>query len=169
MRRPAGTIVMPPMEKAMSETVKKPAKAAPKFEAPMFDPAKVEVPEMFREMAEKGVEQAKESYARLRTAAEQAADLAEDTYLTATRGSTEFSLKAIEALRTNVNANFDYARQLLAAKSLSEAVELSATHMREQFDTLSAQAKEFSALAQKVAADAAEPIKASVSKNSKLN
>ncbi|MEX2128334.1 MAG: phasin [Xanthobacteraceae bacterium] len=153
----------------MSETVKKAAKAAPKFEAPMFDPAKIEMPEMFREMAEKGVEQAKESYARMRTAAEETTDLVEDTYLTATRGATEFSLKAIEALRANVNSSFDFARQLLAAKSPSEAVELSSTHMREQFDVLSAQAKDFSALAQKVATETAEPMKSSVNKTFKTN
>ena len=150
--------------------VKRAAKAAtPKFETPKFDPSKVEVPEVFRDMAEKSVEQAKEGYARMRSAAEEATDLVEDTYLTATRGATEFNLKAIEAIRTNVNANFDYARELLAAKSFSEAVELSATHMRKQFETLTAQTKDFSSLAQKVATETSEPIKSSVSKNFKIN
>jgi phasin len=129
----------------------------------------MEVPEVFREMAEKGVEQAKDGYARLRSAAEDATDMVEDTYLHATRGATEFNLKAIEALRTNVNSSFDFAREMLAAKSLSEAVELSTTHMRQQFEALTAQAKEFSALAQKVAAETSEPIKSSVSKNFKFN
>jgi len=153
-----------------ADNVKRAAKAAtPKFEAPKFHPSAVEVPEMFRDMAEKSVEQAKEGYARMRSAAEEATDLVEDTYLTATRGATEFNLKAIEALRTNVNANFDYARELLAAKSFSEAVELSATHMRKQFETLTAQSKDFSSLAQKVATDTSEPIKSSVSKNFKIN
>lgn len=151
-------------------TVKKAAKSAapkfeaPKFEAPKFDPSKIQVPEVFREMAEKSVEQAKEGYARLRTAAEDATDVVEDTYLQAARGATEFNLKAIEAIRTNMNASLDYARELLAAKSMSEAVELSATHLRMQFDALSAQAKDFSTLAQKVATDAAEPLKSSVNK-----
>jgi phasin len=154
----------------MKDNMKKAAKAAaPKFEAPKFDPTKVQVPEVFREMAEKSVEQAKDSYARLRTAAEDATDVVEDTYLQATRGATEFNLRAIDAIRTNVNANLDYARELLAAKSMSEAVELSATHLRTQFDALSGQAKEFSALAQKVAADAAEPFKSSVNKTFKPN
>ena len=155
----------------MSDTSdnKRAAKGGAKFEAPKFDPRAAEVPEAFRDMAEKGVEQAKEGYARMRSAAEEATDLAEDTYLTATRGATEFNLKAIEALRANVNANFDYARELLAAKSFSEAVELSTTHMRKQFETLTAQTKDFSSLAQKVAAETSEPIKSSVSKNFKIN
>jgi phasin len=152
------------------ESVKKAAKAAaPKFEAPKFEAGKFEIPEAFREMAEKGVEQAKEGYARFRSAAEDATDMVEDSYLTATRGATEFNQKAIEALRTNVNSSFDYARELFAAKSFGEAMELSATHMRQQFESLTAQAKEFSALAQKVTAETAEPIKSSVSKNFKIN
>jgi phasin len=152
------------------ESVKKAAKsAAPKFEAPNFDAAATEFPEAFREMAEKGVEQAKEGYARFKSAAEEATDMVEDSYLTATRGATEFNQKAIESLRTNVNSSFDYARELLGAKSFSEAMELSATHMRQQFETLTAQAKDFTALAQKVTAESAEPIKATVSKNFKLN
>jgi phasin len=152
------------------ESVKKAANAAaPKFEAPKFEAGKVEFPEAFREMAEKGVEQAKESYARMRGAAEQATDMVEDSYLSATRGATEFNMKAIETLRTNVNSSFDYARELLAAKSFAEAMELSATHMRQQFEALTEQAKEFSALAQKVSAETAEPIKANVSKNFKIH
>ena len=152
------------------EAAKKAAKAAtPNFEAPKFEAGKIEFPEAIREMAEKSVEQAKEGYARIRSAAEEATDMVEDSYLTATRGAVEFNMKAIETLRTNVNSSFDYARELLAAKSFGEAMELSATHMREQFESLTAQAREFSALAQKVTAESAEPIKSSVSKNFKIN
>lgn len=150
------------------ETFKKTAKTA-KVESAKFEAVATQFPEAFREMAEKSVEQAKEGYARIRNAAEEATDMVEDTYLTATRSATEFNLKAIDALRANVNSSFDYARELLAAKSFSEAMELSATHMRQQFETLSAQAKEFSALAQKAATDASEPIKSSVAKNFKIN
>jgi len=152
----------------VKDTIKKTGKTM-KVEGEKFEAATTQVPEYFRELAEKGVEQAKENYARIRSAAEGATDMVEDSYLTATRGATEFNLKAIEALRTNVNSSFDYARELLAVKSFSEAMELSATHMRQQFETLSGQAKEFSALAQKVAAETAEPLKSSVSKNFQVN
>jgi len=141
--------------------------SAPKFDMPKFDPSKFEMPEMLREMAEKGAQQAKDTYARFKTAAEEATDLIEDAYLHTSKGATEFNLKALEALRVNVNSGFDYARGLLATKSLSEAVELSASHVRKQFDALSGQAKELSALAQKVAADASEPVKSGVSKTFK--
>jgi hypothetical protein len=93
---------MPDFTEAAKDTVKKTAKTA-KFEAPKFEAPAVQFPEAFREMAEKGVEQAKEGYARIRTAAEDATDMVEDTYLSATRGAAEFNLKAIETLRANVN------------------------------------------------------------------
>ena len=47
-------------------------------------------------------------------------------------------------------------------KSLSEMVELSTAHMRKQFETMTAQSKELTALAQKVATETVEPIKESV-------
>lgn len=138
----------------VKDTMKKAARTV-KVEEQKFEAAAAQFPEFFRELAEKSVEQAKENYARMRNAAEGATDMVEDSYLTAARGATEFNLKAVEALRANVNSSFDYARELLAAKSLAEALELSAVHMRQQFETLSDQAKEFSALARKVATETA--------------
>lgn len=142
--------------------IKKAAKAAadltPKFE----------VPEAFRAFAEKGVEQAKDTYTRMKTAAEQTTDLMEDAYMNVSKGTADFNMKALEALRANVNSSFDFTREMFATKSLSEAVELSATHMRKQFDALSEQAKELSALAQKVAVEASEPIKSAATKTFKV-
>jgi phasin len=70
----------------------------------------------------------------------------------------------IEAARTNANAAFDFAGELLTAKTLSEVIELSSAHARKQFETLTAQGKELSALAQKVATDTCEPIKTGMNK-----
>jgi phasin len=153
-----------------TDTPKKAAKAAaaPKFEMPKFDMPSGEMPEMVRNFAEKSVQQAKDAYARIKSAAEESTDLLEDTCTSATKGATEFNLKALEALRANVNASFDYTSELFGSKTLADAVELSASHMRKQFESLSAQAKTLSTLAQKVATETAEPIKASMSKTMKV-
>jgi phasin len=148
-----------------TDTPKKPFKTAA---APKFDMPNIEVPEMVREFAEKSVQQAKNVYARIKSAAEETTDVLEDTYTSATKGATEFNLKALEALRVNVNASFDYTRELFGSKTLADAVELSASHMRKQFEQLSAQAKTLSTLAQKVATETAEPIKAGMSKTMKV-
>ncbi|MPZ57459.1 MAG: phasin [Rhizobiales bacterium] len=124
---------------------------------------KIDMPVAFREIAEKGIAQAKETYEKMKAAAEESTAVLEDTYASATKGVTAYNLKLIECARANTNAAFDFAGQFLAAKSLSEAVELSSFHARKQFEAMAAQGKELTALAQKAAADASEPIKTGVS------
>ena len=145
-----------------SNTAKKGSKAA------AFDFPQVEVPEMVRDFAEKSVQQAKDVYSRIKSAAEGSTDVLEDTYASATKGATEFNLKALEAMRANMNASFDYTSELMGSKTLAEAVERSASHVRKQFESLSEQAKTLSMLAQKVATETAEPIKAGLSKTMKV-
>jgi phasin len=139
----------------------------PKFGIPNFEMPKMEVPAAFREFAEKGVSQAKEHYEKMKTAAEEATDLLEGTYATASKGASEYGMKVIEAARINTNSTFDFASELMNAKSFSDFVELSTAHARKQFETLTAQSKELAALAQKVATETAEPIKESVTKTFK--
>ncbi len=145
----------------------KPAASAfemPKFEMPKFEIPKVEMPAAFREFAERGVAQAKDTYEKMKAAAEEATDVLETTYSTASKGASDYGMKVIEAARVNTNAAFDYAGELLAAKTLSEVIELSSTHARKQFEALTAQSKDLGALAQKVATETAEPIKSGMNK-----
>ena len=135
----------------------------PKFDMPKFEMPKMEVPPAFREMAEKGIEQAKGNYEKMKTAAEQATGTLEATYATASTGCTAYGAKLIETARTNSNAAFDLYGELLTAKTLSEVVEKTTAYMRTQFETLTAQAKELGEQAQKVATETAEPIKESMS------
>jgi phasin len=136
-----------------------PAFEMPKFEMPKFEMPKMEVPAAFREIAEKGVTQAKANYEKMKSAAEEATEMLEDTYATASKGCAGYGLKLIETARANSNAAYDLFGELLTAKSYSEVVELTTAYARAQFDTLSAQAKELSDHAQKVATDTVEPIK----------
>jgi phasin len=136
----------------------------PKFEMPKFDMPKVEMPAAFREFAERGVAQAKDNYEKMKAAAEEATDVLETTYSTATKGCSDYGLKVIEVARANTNAAFDFAGEIMAAKTLSEVVELTSAHARKQFEALTAQSKELGALAQKVATETAEPIKTGINK-----
>ena len=159
---------------AETETVETPApapksksKAAPAFAAsnvfdmPKFDMPKFEMPSAFREMAEKGIAMAKDNYDKMKSTAEEATDVLEETYSTASKGCSGYGLKVIEAGRANANATFDLMTELLGAKSYAEVVELSTGFMRKQFDAVTAQAKDLTEEAQKVCTDTAEPIKES--------
>ncbi len=135
----------------------------PKFDMPQFEMPKMEVPAAFREVAEKSLAQAKENYEKMKSIAEEATDLIEDTYATASKGCTGYGLKLIETARANSDATFGLMTELMGAKSYSEVVELTSGYMRKQFETMTAQAKDLSEHAQKVATETAEPIKASFS------
>jgi len=156
----AEATIAPPKPK----TAKTGAFEMPKFEMPKFDMPKVEMPAAFREFAERGVAQAKDTYEKMKAAAEEATDMLETTYSTASKGSSDYGLKVIEAARVNTNAAFDYAGELLAAKTLSEMIELSSVHARKQFEAFTEQSKELGELAQKVATETAEPIKSGMNK-----
>jgi phasin len=150
-------------------TTKPKAKAAPfaetpKFEMPGFEMPKFEIPNFevpaaFREFAEKGVSQAKANWEKVKAATEETTDVLEDSYATASKGAADYGMKVIEVARTNTNAAFDFAGQMMTVKSPSEAVELYTAFARKQFETLGAQGKELTALAQKVATETVEPIK----------
>jgi len=161
----AETTTSTPTSKAKPKpvAVSAPAFDMPKFEMPKFEMPKFEVPTVFREFAEKGIAQAKENYDKVKSAAEQATDVLEDTYTTASKGCASYGVKLIETTRANNDAAFDLMTELMSAKSYSEMVELSSAYMRKQFDAMIAQAKDLSEHAQKVATEAAEPIKESLS------
>jgi len=157
-KKPVASSVAPAFETPKFEM---PKFEIPKFEIPNFEMPSMEMPAAFREFAEKGIAQAKENYEKVKSAAEQATDVLEDTYSTASKGCCGYGLKVIEAARANSNAAFDLMTELMSAKSYAEVVEKSTAYMRAQFETLTAQAKELGEEAQKVATETAEPIKES--------
>ena len=99
----------------------------PKFELPNFEVPKMEIPAAFRELAEKSVSQAKETYEKMKSAAEEATDVLEDTYATATKGASDYGLKVIEAARANTNAAFDFATQIMTV-SRSDSSKMTSAH-----------------------------------------
>lgn len=138
-----------------------PSQSVPMFEMPKFEIPKMEVPAAFREFAEKGIAQARENYEKMKSVAEEATDVLEDTYATASKGASSYGLKVIEHARANSDATFDLMTELMSAKSYAEVAELSSSFMRKQFDALTAQARDLAETAQKVATETAEPVKES--------
>ncbi|MBN9668984.1 phasin [Roseibium aggregatum] len=139
--------------------------AFPDFEA--FQLPKMEIPSMFREATEKSIESAREAYAKVKTAAEDATDLMEDTFETSRQGVVEFNHKAVDAAKENADAAFTFIKDIMSAKTLAEAIELQSTFARKQFDTLSAQTKEMQELATKLGTDVSSPVKEAMEKSFK--
>jgi phasin len=131
----------------------------PMVDIPKLEAHAAEATATFREFAEKGLSQAKEHYAKMKTAAEDATSMLETTYANASKGCADYGLKVVEMARANSNASFDFATELLGARTFAQMIEISTAHTRKQIESLTAQAKELSSLAQKVATHTAEPIK----------
>lgn len=131
-------------------------------EFPTFDAS--QATDQIRAFAEKGVEQSKETFAKLKTGAEEAKKAFETSYETAKTASNDLSLKAIATLRTNAEANFSHLEALVGAKSLSEVVELQTAFLRQRVETAVEQAKDFQAAASKVAEEVAKPYKTAFEK-----
>jgi phasin len=136
----------------------------PKFDIPNFEMPKVEMPAQVREFAEKSVAQAKDTYERMKAVAEETTDMIEDTYATYSQGAVEFTGKALDAAKANTVATFDFAKDLMTAKSIAEVVEKQTAFARAQFEAFVNQGKELSALAQRVGNDTAAPVKAAAEK-----
>jgi len=123
-----------------------------------------EVPEQMRAFAEKGVSQARDSYAKFKDAAETHNGTIEAVFTSASKGASAYSAKMLEFFKANTTASLDFAQELFGVKTPAAAIELWTSHTRKQFETLAAQAKELTELGQKVATETVEPIKASAAK-----
>ena len=123
-----------------------------------------EVPEQVRAFAEKGVSQARDSYAKFKDAAEAHNSTVEAVFTSASKGAAEYSAKLMDIFKANTGATLDLAQSLVGVKSPTEAVELLTSHAKQQFETFTANARELTELAQKVATETVEPIKTGATK-----
>lgn len=137
-------------------------KTADTVEFPSFDASKAT--DQIRAFAEKGVEQSKEAYAKLKTGAEETQKALESSFETAKTVSNDLSLKTIAALRANTEAGLSHCEALIGAKSLSEVVELQTAFLRKQVEMTVEQAKDFQTVASKAAEDVSKPIKTAFEK-----
>jgi phasin len=123
-----------------------------------------EVPEQMRALAEKGVSQVRDSYAKFKDVAESHNGTIEAVFSNASKGASEYSAKLMEIMKANTTTTLDFAQALIGVKSPSEAMELWTSHAKQQFEAFTANTKELAELSKKVAAETAEPIKTSASK-----
>lgn len=136
------------------------------FEAPVK--SMTEAQAKVREFIEKGISQTRANLTKAKSAADEASSALEASFATAKSGVVEINVKALEALRASADANFDFAKSVLGVKSVSDYVTLHSEFARKQIETLTGQTKEFATLAQKVATESVEPIKAQVAKTFKV-
>lgn len=141
----------------MSATVETNASENTTVQFPGFDANKAS--DQFRVYAEKGMEQTREAYARMKTGAEWAQKSLETAVDASRTATSELSLKTIAAMRSHANASFDQLEALAGAKTISEVLELQGRFFRERFEQMVAQSRDMQSAAGKAAEDIARPVK----------
>ena len=125
------------------------------FSFSAFDPSRMT--DSLREMAEKSATQSRDAFGKMKSVAEDATRTLEVTMQTAQAGSMEFGLKAIDAMRTNVDLSMSHMEAMLGVKSVAELIELQTGFVRKQAEMTVEQAKLMQDTVRKVAEEVARP------------
>jgi phasin family protein len=128
----------------------------------------VEVEQKARAVLDKGVVETRAAWLKAKTAVDEAASAFEISFAAAKDGAFAINAKALEALRANADANFDFLMSAFAAKSVPDLIRLQTEFARKQVEAMTDQTKNIGALAQKTMAQAVEPIKEQVEKSFKV-
>jgi phasin len=115
-----------------------------------------------REVADESAMLANEAFANGKAVAEQSAQAVQQSYSVTVENMRGYNLKMIDMAQANIEGVFEFARQFASAKHPSDIMELWMSHAKKQFEMLSEQTKELSALGQKMAGESAEPLTRSV-------
>lgn len=140
-------------------TAKRPVAAANVVDFPTF-----EVPAALRDFADQGVQQARTAYESYKTLAEDATDMIEDNFQTASKNATEMNKRFLAMAKDNMNASFELAEKMMGVKSVSEFFELQNDFARTRFEIATAHAKDIQEMATKAAEEATAPMKDGVAK-----
>jgi phasin len=122
----------------------------------MNEQARFEIPQEMRNMAEAGLQQTRQTFDKLLTGAEAAADSMEQRGATVRASARDIGSKAIAFAEKNVQSSLDYAQSLLHAKDLTEVMRLHGEFVQTQIRTLADQATEMGQAVSRAAMDAAK-------------
>jgi len=106
-----------------------------------------------RKFADHGATIAKKTIENGKATMEQSVRAIEQSCSVATENIRAFNVKMIGMARANAEAVFEFSLQIATAKAPSDIAELWTTHAHKQFEMLSEQTKEMTALTQKMAGE----------------
>jgi phasin len=120
-----------------------------------------------REFAQYGVKRASEGYEQIAHAAQSASEDLTSQLAEAREGATKAGLKLLEVAKEDTDAAYAAMRDLMGAKSLIEAFDISAKYWRGRLETRIATAQDLGAYARKAADDAVRPVRDRIEKFTK--
>jgi hypothetical protein len=108
---------------------------------------------------DQGAKTARENMRKGEAAAQESLSQMERGFSTSMDSVRGFNLKMIELMRANMDATFDFAENLLAAKSPTDAFETWRSFAEQQGQTLQKQSQELAALTQTVSQETMQPVR----------
>ena len=125
----------------------------------IFKMQNFEIPFAVREVAEKSIEQARATYDKVKSAAEAATSVFEDSAESSRKHVVKINEKVLDAAKANTGSTFEFCKDVIAVKSLSEVMELQSDFAQKQFAAFSKQGKELQDLSSKFATEFTAPAK----------
>ncbi|HZW48457.1 MAG TPA: phasin [Microvirga sp.] len=107
-----------------------------------------EIPAEMRDFAEKSVEQARKAIDGFLSAAQKTVDTFEGSANTVQASAKDATRKTFTYAEQNLAAAFDLAQRMVRAKDMQEAMQIQAEFVRNQFEAMQTQMKEFGSIAQ---------------------
>ena len=107
-----------------------------------------EIPAEMRDFAEKSVEQARKAIDGFMSAAQKTVDTFEGSANTVQSSAKDATRKTFSYAEQNLSAAFDLAQRMVRAKDMQEAMQIQAEFVRNQFEAMQTQMKEFGSMAQ---------------------
>ncbi len=147
--------------------IESPPELATEVSETFVEPA-ADMQQSVRAALEKGVVESRAAFAKAKASADETASALELSFNAAKDGVIALNAKALETMRVNTEANFDFMKASFMAKSLADLVALQSEFARKQVEAMTGQAKEMGALAQKTVKDAFEPISGQMAKSFKI-
>jgi hypothetical protein len=139
----------------------------PIFTFPFLQMPSFAVPASFQDLAETNANHGKETLQIAKATADEMVEIVENTYAASIKHVGDYGLEAMGAARVNMDAVFDFGRNVIAAKSFSHVAELSIAQAHRQFTEMVSQNGELWTLAWKVTANIAQPIANGISNASR--
>lgn len=119
----------------------------------MADKTTFEIPEQMRTFADKSVDQAKKAFDDFMNATAKAVEKSEASAKSMQTGARDVNRQALAFLEANVAASFDFAQQLVRARTVEEIGQIQQAFLQKQAEAAQSQTRDMADTIGKAAAD----------------
>ena len=119
----------------------------------MADKTTFEIPEQMRTFADKSVDQAKKAFDDFMSATAKAVEKSETSAKSMQTGARDVNRQALAFLEANVAASFDFAQQLVRARTVEEIGQIQQAFLQKQAEAAQSQTRDMADTIGKAAAD----------------